>query len=197
MRRLLNLIVRAMLLVPLCGIAALAQTPTYHLGRAPSGEEIRAWDISILPDGKGLPPGSGTAKEGAKIYTQWCAMCHGQTGAEGQPVASTLRHGIPLAGGRGTINTLTPVKTVGSFWPFAPPIWGYISQAMPWMSPGRLKPDEVYALTAYLLFKSDIIKEDDVMDAQSLSKVQMPNRDGFIPANPDGWKGSSGNRDAW
>ena len=157
-------------------ISLQAQAPTYGVGRTPNAEEIRAWDISIGPEGKELPPGSGTAKEGAKLYAQLCASCHGPTGTEG---TSAPR----LVGGKGTLtDPLAPVKTVGSFWPFATSIWDYINRAMPRNKPGSLKPDEVFALTAFLLFKNDIIAESDVLDAKSLPKIQMPNRNGFIPS---------------
>ena len=170
-----NLFVRAMLAISVAWVAALAQTPTYGVGRTPSGEEIRAWDISIGPDGKELPPGSGTAKEGAKLYARQCAGCHGPTGAEG---TSAPR----LVGGKGTLaNPLAPVKTVGSYWPFATSIWDYINRAMPRNKPGSLQADEVYALTAFLLYKNDLIQESDVIDAKSLPKIPMPNRNGFIP----------------
>ena len=176
-----NLLVPVMaVMVPLCGIAASAQMPTYSLGRTPSKEEIRAWDIAIGPAGKELPSGSGTAQEGAKIYAQKCAVCHGPTGDGGAL-------GLRLAGGQGTIDTSRPVRTIGSFWPFATTIWDYINRTMPWDEGGSLSADEVYALTAFLLYRNDIIKETDVMDAKSLPKVQMPNRNGFVPPEPT-WK---------
>ncbi len=170
-----KLIRRLLALVPFCGIAMLAQTPTYNLGRAPTAEESRAMGYSVDPMGKGLPPGSGTAIDGAKIYAQKCAACHGSAG-EG------TKAGPRLTGGKGTINTAQPDRTIGSFWPFAPPIWNMINRSMPVGQGGTLKPDEVYALTAFILYRNEIIKESDVMDAQTLPKVQMPNRDGFIPA---------------
>ena len=193
MRCFLNLLAPVMALVPLCGITALAQTPTYkNRGRTPSAEEIRAWDISVGPEGKELPAGSGTAQEGAKIYAQRCARCHGPTGAEGPdlpgsaslwpyPVFIGKRPVPPLRGGKGTLATLHPVRTLGSFWPFATTIWDYINRAMPPKEEGTLSADEVYALTAFLLFQNGIIQEGDVMDAKSLPKVSMPNRNGFIP----------------
>ena len=139
-----NLPVIVMTLVLLSGIAALAQGPTYHLGKTSNEEEIRAWGYLIGPDGKGLPPGSGTAKEGAQIYAQGCAQCHGPTGAE---IAVYHR---PLVGGKGTLTTVNPVKSIGTYWPFATTIWDFINRAMPQNKPGSLKADEVYALTAFL-----------------------------------------------
>ena len=169
-----NLLVPGMVLVPLCGIVAWAQTPTYNLGRTPSAEEVRAWDISVGPDGKELQPGSGTAREGAKIYAQQCAACHSPNG-EGSKL------GPRLIGGKGTLVGFLPVKTVGSYWPFATTIWDYINRAMRRNQPGSLQADEVYALTAFLLYRNDVIQESDVMDAKSLPKVPMPNRNGFLP----------------
>ena len=181
MRCFLNLLVPVMTLVPLCGIAALAQTPTYNLGRTPSAEEIRAWDIAIGPAGKELPPGSGTAQEGAKVYAQRCAECHGPTGTgiEGQGPYRTL------VGCQGTLKTNHPVRTIGSFWPFATTVWDYINRAMPWNKEGSLSADEVYAVTAFLLYRNGIIQESDVLDAKSLPKIPMPNRNGFVPLWPE------------
>jgi S-disulfanyl-L-cysteine oxidoreductase SoxD len=177
-----HLIIPAMLLV--AGVTcsnALAQMPIYNLGRTPSAEETRAWDISIGPEGKELPPGKGTAEEGAKIYAQKCVACHGPTGKE-----ANFLHGV-LVGGKGTLASPAPLRTIGSYFPFATIVWDYINRAMPRGQEGTLKVDEVYALTAFLLYRNDIIKASDVMDAKSLPKVQMPNRNGFVPTRP-GWK---------
>ena len=175
--------------------SASAQTRTYNLGRTPTSEEIRAWDIAIGPEGKELPPGSGTAKDGAKIYTQKCAQCHGATGAEGDPNAppegrrdTALGGGYPrLVGGVGSLGTDRPVRTVGSYYLYATTIWDYVNRSLPMYQEGSLKPDEVYALTAFLLFRNGIIQEGDVIDGKSLPKIQMPNRDGFVPPKPE-WK---------
>jgi cytochrome c len=158
--------------------SAPAQTPDYgHVGRTPTKEEIQAWSISVGPDGKGLPPGSGTAKVGATIFATKCAYCHGAS-AEGGSI------GTRLAGDKATLESLTtmrPIKTVGSYWPYATTIWDYIHRAMPRNQAGSLNSDEVYSLTAFILFRSGIIQETDVMDAKTLPKVQMPNRNGFVP----------------
>lgn len=162
-------------------LAALAQTTTYNVGRTPTDDEIRAWDIAVGPSGKELPAGRGTVKEGAKLYADKCARCHGATGVENG-------HGVtnqPLIGGKGTLTSLNPVKTVGSHWPFATTIWDYIRRAMPFGEEGSLSNDEVYALTAFLLYRNGIIKETDVIDAKTLPKVRMPNRNGFIPQRLD------------
>ena len=153
--------------------SALGQLPTYNLGATPSADEIRAWDIAVGPAGKELPPGSGTAQEGAKIFAQKCAVCHGPT-AEGGLAKR-------LVGGQGTLGSVRSVKTIGSFWPYATSIWDFINRAMPFDKPGSLKADEVYAVTAFLLYRNNIIQETDVIDAKTLPQVKMPNRDGFIP----------------
>jgi cytochrome c len=159
--------------------ASLAQTPSYsNIGRAPTKEEIQAWDISVGPDGKGLPPGQGTAKDGAPIFAAKCAVCHGPNG-EGAKIGPRVVGGIADTE---TLTTLKPVRTVGGYWPYATTVWDFINRAMPRGQSGTLTPNEVYALTAFILAKSNIIKEDDVLDAKTLPKVQMPNRSGFVPA---------------
>lgn len=149
-----------------------AQLPTYGVGRAPTAEEVRAWDLTIPADGNGLPAGSGTAVLGKPIYVERCASCHGENGED--PKYSRL------VGGRGSLATKGPVKTVGSFWPYAPTLWSYIRRAQPVDEPGSLTPDEVYAVTAYLLHLNGIVKEDEVLDATTLPRIRMPNRDGFV-----------------
>ena len=152
--------------------AALAETP--DLGHPATPEEIAVWDISIGPDGAGLPPGSGTPQQGETVYTAKCLPCHGEKGS-GKP-------NDQLAGGLGTLTgDQTPVKTVGSFWPYATTLFDYVRRAMPFNAPRSLSDDEVYAVCAYILQLNGIIGEGTVMNAQTLAKVQMPNRDGFVP----------------
>ena len=156
-------------------IGAQAQTPDYRgIGRAPTEQEIRTQDFSISVDGKELPPGRGTAQQGAPLFAQKCAACHGQN-LQGSPL------GPALSGGKGTMTTTHPLKTIGSYWSFATSIWDYINRAMPRHQEGSLTHDQVYALTAFLLFRNEIIKEGDVMDPQSLPKIEMPFRNGFVP----------------
>jgi len=146
---------------------------SYGLGRTPSEEEIRAWNIDVSSTGEGLPPGSGTVKQGAQIFAAKCAMCHGPTGTEGPK--------DKLVGGRDTLKSPKPVRTVGSYWPYAPTLYDYINRAMPFNAPGSLNSDEIYSVIGWLLFKNEIVPEDAVMDAKTLPLVKMPNRDGFIP----------------
>jgi hypothetical protein len=158
----------------LASVTTLAQGPTYQLGRSPTPEEITARDIAISPDGKELPPGRGTAVEGAAIYTQKCAACHGPNAT-----GSALHRGlVPLGNAK-------PVKIPFSLVPYATTVWDFINRAMPQTKPGSLTPDEVYAVTAYVLYRNNVIKETDVLDAMSLPKVRMPNRDNFLPVQPE------------
>jgi len=159
----------------MAGNAAWGQAPNYkNVGRAPTPDEIRAWDTAVGPAGKELPPGNGTAKEGAEIFAEKCAVCHGPAG-QGSQMAPRL------VGGKGTLTTPQPVLTVGSYWAFPTTIFDFIYKAMPRGQEGSLKPDQAYALTAFLLYKNDIIKETDTIDAKTLPAIKMPNRDGFIP----------------
>jgi S-disulfanyl-L-cysteine oxidoreductase SoxD len=159
----------------LCGPSALADNGHrlhYGIGHRPSDTFIKDRDTAIGPDGAELPPGSGTVAAGAKIYTERCAMCHGASGREGpDPV---------LVGGRGTLASARPLLTIGSYWPYATTLYDYIYRAMPFVAPGSLAPDAVYALCAFLLNANEIIAADAVMDRVSLPAVHMPNRDGFV-----------------
>jgi cytochrome c len=168
-------------LVLLMGVAVMAQSPTYGVGRTPTAEEIRAWDISIGPTGAELPPGHGTAKEGAALYvSKGCAVCHGKTGIEGTAPQLKAKPAAPDVDtwDRGRV---LPVRS-----PFATTVWDFINRGMPLNKEGTLTPDEVYALTAFLLYINDVIPEDEVLDAQSLPKVKMPIGDKYASL-PD-WK---------
>ena len=160
-------VVSALLLV-----AALAQSPAPAIGHTPSADRLRQIDIDVTPDGKGLPPGSGTAAKGKDVYTRRCETCHGPTGKEG-PQEN-------LTGGRGSLATAKPIKSVGSYWPYATTLWDYINRAMPFDHPSTLTPDEVYSAAAYVLFMNGIVGENDVLDQTTLPKIQMPNRNGFV-----------------
>jgi cytochrome c len=155
----------------------IAATPAFaadapQLGKPVTQADIAAWDISIGPDGAGLPPGKGTALQGEIVFAAKCQACHGEKGAGGP--------NDRLVGGAGTIAPdKTPVKTVGSYWPYATTLFDYVRRAMPWDRPKSLTDEEVYAVAAYVLYLNGVIKQEDVLDAQSLPKVKMPNRDGF------------------
>jgi hypothetical protein len=176
MRSLFNLFVPAMALA-MC-VGALAQGPTYKLGRTPSEEEIRAWDIAISPDGKELPPGSGSAAEGISIFAQKCMRCHGP-GGRGSGVAGVFVS--PTGPGGAIVTSKGPTFN----FPLATTLWDAINRSMPRYQEGSLNANQVYALTAALLYWNGVIQEGDVMDAKSLPKVQMPSRNMFIPLNPD------------
>ena len=147
------------------------------LGVPATPAQIDAADVSIGPDGAGLPPGSGTASQGEAIYTTKCIACHGPQGA------GTVND--RLVGGQKTLASPAPIKTIGSYWPYATTVFDYVRRAMPYPTPHSLTDPEVYALTAYLLSLNGIIGKDEVMDARTLPKVQMPNRGNFILAYPD------------
>ena len=149
-----------------------AQSPKYGVGQPATPDQIRALGTAIAPDGSGLPEGSGTVAAGREIFAARCSKCHGEK-AEGVV-------GPTLVGGQGTLATAKPLKTVGSYWPYATTVWDYINRAMPFDQPGLLKAPEVYAVVAYILNLNGIIGNDQVMDAKSLPKVKMPNRDGFV-----------------
>jgi cytochrome c len=151
---------------------ASAQTPQFGQPIAPA--DIVTWDASIGPDGVGLPEGRGTALKGEQVYLEKCQACHGEKGV-GRP-------NDVLVGGIGSLAPGTPpVRTVGSYWPYATTLFDYVRRAMPFQSPKSLTDDEVYAVSAYVLSLNGIISATDVLDARSLPKVKMPNRDGFIP----------------
>ena len=154
---------------------ALLVLPAYafDFGRPASSDEIKLWDKDVQPDGKGLPDGSGTARRGKEVFAENCAACHGDNGQGGIKDR--------LVGGQGTLASDKPIKTVGSFWPYATTLFDYIHRAMPYQAPGSLSVDDYYALTAYILSLNGILPPDAKLDKETLPKVKMPNRDGFIP----------------
>jgi S-disulfanyl-L-cysteine oxidoreductase SoxD len=159
-------------------LSACAAQPTSAPVKAPafgspvSPAEIARWDISVPPSGEGLPAGSGTAKQGEAVYVAQCQACHGAKGA-GKPAD-------PLVGGVGSLATEKPLRTVGSYWPYATTLFDYTRRAMPINNPLSLSNEEVYAVTAYVLYLNGIIAENAEMNAKTLPQVKMPNRDGFI-----------------
>jgi S-disulfanyl-L-cysteine oxidoreductase SoxD len=159
-----------------CAASGASASESYGIGRPATAEEIAGWDIDVAPDGAGLPPGRGSVHEGQAIFARRCSFCHGPQG-EGKPMDQ-------LAGGFGTIFEVKPQKTVGSFWPYATTLFDYVRRAMPFDTPQSLTPDEIYAVSAYVLFLNHLVPEDAVLDAQTLPKIAMPNHAGFVPAYP-------------
>jgi mono/diheme cytochrome c family protein len=155
-------------------VARVAEPP--KLGREATPAQIAGWDISVGPDGVGLPEGRGTAATGATVYEQKCQACHGAKGA-GQP-------NDRLVGGQGTLASKTPVRTIGSYWPYATTVFDYVRRAMPYTQPQSLSADETYAVTAYLLNLNGIIGDQDEMNARTLPKVKMPNQASFLLMYP-------------
>jgi S-disulfanyl-L-cysteine oxidoreductase SoxD len=154
--------------------SAMTQVTRYNVGRTATPADIRARDISIAPDGTGLPAARGNVAEGRVIYQRSCASCHG---TNGQGVADFPA----LVGGQGTLTSKAPVQTVGSFWPYATTVWDYIRRSMPYQRPGTLSNHEVYAVTAYILYMNHLIPANADLNAKTLPHVAMPNRNGFIP----------------
>jgi S-disulfanyl-L-cysteine oxidoreductase SoxD len=157
-------------------IPAMALAAGPNLGQPITSGDLASWSINVLPDGTGLPAGSGTSAKGAPIYAQKCAHCHGEQGKGG--VNAALVGGAP-------IKNMDSTRTIANFWPYATTVFDFIRRAMPWQQPRSLTDDEVYALTAYILALNKLIGEQDEMNAQTLPKVRMPNRDGFIPRFPE------------
>jgi len=178
MRCSLNLLVPAMIVLA-APAAGLAQS-RYNVGTPLSQDEIRSFDFMLGPEGKELPPGHGTAKDGAAVFAKRCAVCHGPNGEGG--VVRRLVVGSPGHPHQGPFKDTE--KDGPSYYPYPTIAWDYINRAMPASKPGSLSHDEVYAVVAFLYYQNGIIKENDVLDAKTLPKVEMPNRNGFVPAKP-------------
>jgi S-disulfanyl-L-cysteine oxidoreductase SoxD len=160
-----------------CMAPAQAQSP-YGIGRVATPAEIAGWNIDVDRDGNNLPPGSGTVSHGSEIFDQQCAACHGARGEGGI--------GDQLVGGQGTLATSKPVRTIGSYWPYAPTLFDYIRRAMPQNAPQSLSNEEVYAVSAYLLHLNGLLPAEATLDAKSLSAIKMPNRNMFVgESRPD------------
>jgi S-disulfanyl-L-cysteine oxidoreductase SoxD len=160
----------------LATLARAGDSGPLGIGHAATPAEIAGWDIDVRADGRGLPPGRGSARDGEKIFAETCAACHGDKG-EGKPADR-------LVGGFGTLATSKPVRTVGSYWPYATTLFDYIRRAMPFNAPQSLTADQTYAVSAYILYLNNIVGEDTVLDAGSLPQVEMPNRKGFTSPDP-------------
>jgi len=161
-------------LAAVIALALVSPVLAYDFGRPATPEELALWDIDVRPDGEGSPPGSGTVAQGKQVFADNCAGCHGDNGVGGIKDR--------LVGGQGTLASANPVKTVGSYWPYATTLFDYIRRAMPYQAPGSLSNDDTYAVAAYILSLNGILPADGKLDRDSLPKVKMPNRDGFVPA---------------
>ena len=171
---------RATALIVICS-TLVAPAMAYDFGRPATPDEIKLWDIDARPDGRGLPAGSGKASQGEQLFAENCAACHGDKGVGGIKDR--------LVGGQGTLTSDKPIRTIGSFWPYATTLFDYIHRAMPYQAPGSLSNDDTYAVVAYLLSLNGIVPADAELDKDSLPKVRMPNRNGFIPdAEFTDWK---------
>jgi cytochrome c len=146
---------------------------TDDFGRPATPEEIQLWNIDVRPDGNGLPDGIGTVAHGKDVYRDNCEACHGPRGQGGI--------NDRLVGGQGTLASDNPIKTVGSYWPYAPTVFDYIHRAMPYPAPGSLSAGDTYAVVAYILNLNGLLPDDGKLDKETLPKIEMPNRDGFIP----------------
>ena len=153
-------------------IASANAEPRYGIGRPATPTEIAGWNIDVDRDGDNLPPGSGTVDRGREVFAQQCAVCHGDKGQGGV--------GDQLVGGQGTLATSKPVRTVGSYWPYAPTLFDYIRRAMPQNAPQSLSSEDVYAVSAYILNMNGLLPADAVVDAKALAAIKMPNRDMFV-----------------
>lgn len=167
------------LAILLCASGSVAQAQSrYGIGRPATAVEISGWNIDVGRDGRNLPKGSGSVNHGREVFAQQCASCHGDNGKGGL--------GDRLVGGQGTIGTARPIRTVGSFWPYAPTLFDYIRRAMPQNAPQSLSDDDVYAVSAYILNLNELVGADETIDAKSLAAIKMPNRDKFVgDARPD------------
>jgi S-disulfanyl-L-cysteine oxidoreductase SoxD len=154
-----------------CATPAQAQSP-YGIGRAATPAEIAGWNIDVDRDGNNLPPGSGSVSRGSEVFDQQCAACHGAKGDGGI--------GDRLVGGQGTLATPNPVRTVGSYWPYASTLFDYIRRAMPQNAPQSLSNDDVYAVSAYILNLNGLLPADATLDARMLRAIKMPNRSMFV-----------------
>lgn len=161
---------------------ASAQVPRAALGRPAPADLIRRLDRTVASDGRGLPAGSGTVAAGHAIFADKCASCHGEEGTGGAAE--------PLVGGRGSLASAKPLKTVGSYWPYATTLFDYVRRAMPLTAPRSLADREVYSLVAYLLWRNGIVAADTRLDRKSLPRVRMPNRGGFVSLEPHGFDGN-------
>jgi len=177
MSALVKFLVAGSLLAGLAAGHAAAGERPYNLGTLATPEQVAGWDIDVRPDGVGAPVGTGNAIDGEEIYAERCAACHGDFGeaVDNWPI---------LVGGQGTLTSHDPVKTTGSYWPYASTMYDYIYRAMPFGEAQSLTHDETYQLVAFLLYMNDIIDDDFELTHENIGSIEMPNRDGFLLPDP-------------
>ena len=158
-------------------VTASASDRPFNLGKIATVEEVSGWDIDVRPDGLGAPIGMGNAIDGEQIYAELCAACHGDFG-------EAIDRWPALVGGEGTLDSHDPVKTTGSYWPYASTMYDYIYRAMPFGEAQSLSPDETYQIVAFLLYMNDIVEEDFELSHENIGAIEMPNRDGFFMPDP-------------
>jgi mono/diheme cytochrome c family protein len=167
-----DILIAALAAIGFASASPVESQSRYGIGRAATPAEIAGWYIDVDRDGNNLPPGAGTVARGHAVFDEQCASCHGASGEGGV--------GDRLVGGQGTLATPKPIKTVGSFWPYAPTLFDYIRRAMPQNAPESLSNDDVYAVSGYILSLNGLLPPDASVDAKTLSAIKMPNRDMFV-----------------
>ena len=165
------------LMLVLTSVPALPAERPFNLGKIATAEEVAGWDIDVRPDGLGAPVGTGNAIDGEEVYADLCAACHGDFG-EG------IDRWPELVGGEGSLNTHDPLKTTGSYWPYASTLYDYIYRAMPFGEAQSLSHDETYQIVAFLLYMNDIVEDDFDLSHANIGTIKMPNRDGFFIPDP-------------
>ena len=172
-----GLFIAALLSPVLSASQAIAEERPFNLGQLATSEQVAGWDIDVRPDGLGAPVGAGNAFDGEEVYADRCASCHGDFGeaVDRWPV---------LVGGEGTLNGHDPVKTTGSYWPYASTMYDYIYRAMPFGEAQSLSHDETYQIVAYLLYMNDIIDDEFEVSQENIGTIEMPNKDGFMMPDP-------------
>ena len=184
--------VAVLAVLALAGATRAQAQSSYGIGRPATPVEITGWNIDIDRDGNNLPPGSGSVSRGREVFKQQCSACHGAKGEGGV--------GDKLVGGQGTLATPKPIRTVGSYWPYAPTLFDYVRRAMPQNAPQSLSNEDVYAVSAYILNLNGLLPPDGTLDAKTLSAIKMPNRNRFVGdsrpdvKNPECMTGCSGNK---
>ena len=173
----ISLLATALLALLLLASQAVAEQRPFNLGQIATAKQVAGWDIDVRPDGLGAPVGAGNAFDGEEVYAELCASCHGDFG-------EAVDNWPALVGGEGTLNGQDPLKTTGSYWPYASTMYDYIYRAMPFGEAQSLSPDETYQIVAYLLYMNDIIDDEFELNQENIGKIEMPNQNGFMLPDP-------------